>query len=1125
MDKKLLDALNNLSESLDLIAQVLSEKDGAQSPTAKALESGDFVNQIKEINEGVKKIQADNQKILKNQETILALSRKKEVDKKTDTFQKAGDKDTQKLIKSGVSIVLIIAAGVLAIGMAFKLVGKIDFLSVVGLSLAMVLVAVAFEKIAKLNLSRKEALNTSLVMVIMSAGLTASSWILSLIRPIGFNQVVTGTLIGIMFAAMSSSLENIFVATILFDKLKVSPVKLLISLVSISASITASSWVLSLIKPINFGQAMTAILIAVMLSVISYNLHKIGAAVVAFEKTGVKPLSLVKVLLGIATAITASSWILSMTKPISFGQAITAILIAAMFAVVSFNLEKIAAGVIAFEKTKVKATSLLMVLVGIATAITASSWILSMTKPISLPQALTIILIAVIFAAMSYIMPELAIGIMIIDKYVGKSKIWLVPLMFIAISIAIMASSWVLSKTTPVPFMTLLNILIMSVVLAISAVVLGIAAGILSKIGLKNILLGSVAIILIAGTVMVASWLLNEGTYENYPGLDWGLGVILSLGSFAVLAGVIGFIAMSGIGFVAMLLGLGTMIIIAATIAEISNILSDGNFSYGKDLFPWAKGVALLYMTFTPIMMFLGAMGIVGSIMSFFGGPDPFEMAKNMMVQIAETIKEVSITLAGGNYKGGPNINWAYGVSRAISAFSYVYFKLQEGQSFLSLLKGENAAEGFTKAIKMISEGIVQSGRLFAEAGVSVWTGGPPEEWARGVGLAIGAFAPVYKILSDQSLLGSLFGTNVTPEQMRQAMITISEGIVDVARYFNTNKVPFTGNYPTKSWGEGVGAAMKGFGEVYNLLYDAGWDSDDLKEWRPSIFHILGDIGAAAMQFTLYKKMGLSWIFPDPKGTKGLKGSIINMVELYQYLYDDGWDPGDVKEYGISAWNLTIDMISLAKLINRNKNIWGAKIDPNFMKNLTSNVISYVALAKFVDGNLPSGKGGVVGAISGLLLGEESTKNPMDRVIDGMVRLGVAYNMLSKSISNFGNAINGIDAEKLSTIRAFTSNVILMSFMNPDAFEEMLDKLEEKAGVFTDIISDMNAATDDKNKKSVSGVNASGTIPNRQDQTQQQMLQILSSMDSKLGTIARNSSTLADYTNELRTGQGVKIKK
>lgn len=1124
MDKKLLDALNNLSESLDLIAQVLSEKDGAQSPTAKALESGDFVNQIKEINEGVKKIQADNQKIIKNQETILALSKKKETEKKTGAFQTAGDKDTQKLIKSGVSIVLIIAAGVLAIGMAFKLVGKVDFLSVVGLSLAMVLVAVAFEKIAKLNLSRKEALNTSLVMVIMSAGLTASSWILSLIRPIGFNQVVTGTLIGIMFAAMSSSLENIFVATILFDKLKVSPVKLLISLVSISASITASSWILSLIKPINFGQAMTAILISVMLSVISYNLHKIGAGVVAFEKTGVKPLSLVKVLLGIATAITVSSWILSMTKPISFGQAITAILIAAMFAVVSFNLEKIAAGVIAFEKTKVKATSLLMVLVGIATAITASSWILSMTKPISLPQALTIILIAVIFAAMSYIMPELAIGIMIIDKYVGKSKIWLVPLMFIAISIAIMASSWVLSKTTPVPFMTLLNILIMSVVLAISAVVLGIAAGILSKIGLKNILLGSVAIILIAGTVMVSSWLLNEGTYDNYPGLDWGLGVILSIGSFAVLAGVIGFIAMSGIGFVAMLLGLGTMIMIAATISEISNILSDGNFSYGKDLFPWAKGVSLLYMTFTPIMMFLGAMGIVGSIMSFFGGPDPFEMAKNMMIQIAETIKEVSITLAGGNYKDGPTIDWAYGVSRAIAAFSYVYFKLQEGQSFLSILTGGNAVEDFTNAIYMISDGIVHAGRIFADAGVTVWKGGPPEEWAKGVGLAIGAFAPVYKVVSDKSLLDSILGTDVGAE-VKQAMVTVAEGIVEVAKYFNKNKVPFSGNYPTKAWGEGVGAAMKGFGEVYNLLYDAGWDSDDLEEWRPSIFHILTDIGMAAARFTLYKKMGLSWIFPDPKGTKGLKGSIQNMVDLYQYLYDYGWDPDYVEEYGVSVWNMTVDMIDLAKLINRNKNIWGTKIDPNFMKNLTSNVISYVALAKFVNGNLPSAKGGLTGAISGMLFGEESTQNPMDRVIDGMVRLGMAYNMLSKSIKNFGNSINGIDAEKLSTIRAFTSNVILMSFMDPDAFEEMLDKLEEKAGVFTDIISDMNSASEQSNKKSATGVKTGTSTTSKTDQTQQQMLQILSAMDAKLGTIARNSSTLADYTNELRTGQGVKIKK
>jgi hypothetical protein len=1099
MDKKLLDALNNLSESLDLIAQVLSEKNSAQSPTAKALEEGDFVSQIKEINEGIKKIQADNQKIIKNQETILALSKKKENDKKTDPFQKAGDKDMQKLIKTGVSIVLIIAAGVLAIGMAFKLIGKVDFLSVVGLSLAMVLVAIAFEKIAKLKMSVKDAAMTSLILTVAAAGITATSWILSMVKPISFAQALTAIGIAGMFTFIAPAIATLIKSMesedefeyngmkfksrgLKFSQVLAASAMLPLLMSSISLSILTSSYILSKVRPISIPQALTAIGIGFIFALIAPSISALISGIMSeqngsafgmgFKSKGISwktaiiaALALPIVMTGISIAITSSSHILSKVKPITLMQGLTAILISGVFTVLAFGIKNIITtfgGENALAGSIVAAVVLPILFIAMSFAMMQSSYNFAKIQPIKFNQFLTALGISIIFVALSFAMSMIFKSLGDISPAKALKASIILPILFVGMSMAIMYSSEFLSKTTPVDYGLLFNIVVMSIALSISTIAVAATIWTMDKMGFiknpVNFLIGSALVILTAGVIMTSSWLIGEGTYDNAPSLDWGLGVILSIGSFALLSATIGFIAMSGVGFAAMLLGLGTMIVIAATIMEISKILSKGDFTYGGNLLPWAKGVALLYMTFTPIMVFLGAMGIVGSIMSFFGGPDPFELAKNMMVQIAETIKSVSITLASGNYKDGPKIEWAYGVSRAIAAFSYVYFKLQEGQSFLSILKGENAAEGFTKAIKMISEGIVQAGQLFSNAGVTVWKGGPPEEWARGVGLAIGAFAPVYKILTDQSLLGSLFGTNVTPDKMKQAMMTISEGIVDVAKFFNNNKVPFTGNYPTKNWGEGVGAAVKGFSEVYNLLYDTGLNRDDLKKLRPSLFHIIGD------------------------------------------------------------------MTRFARLIFKNKNIWGTKIDPNFMKNLTSNVISYVALAKFVDGNLPSGKGGVAGAISGFLFGEESTKNPMDRVIDGMVKLGVAYNMLSKSISNFGNAINGIDAEKLSTIRAFTSNVILMSFMDPGAFEEMLDKLEKKAGLFTDIINDMNSATENNNKKSVTGVKQS-TVSDKQDQTQQKMLQILSSMDSKLGTIARNSSTLADYTNELRTGQGIKIKK
>ncbi len=86
MDQILLDALNNLSLSLDQIAQALiSRGDNSQSATTTALQSGDFSNQMMEISRGVQSIKADTQKILDNQATLIKMQKEKE-SAKTDIF-------------------------------------------------------------------------------------------------------------------------------------------------------------------------------------------------------------------------------------------------------------------------------------------------------------------------------------------------------------------------------------------------------------------------------------------------------------------------------------------------------------------------------------------------------------------------------------------------------------------------------------------------------------------------------------------------------------------------------------------------------------------------------------------------------------------------------------------------------------------------------------------------------------------------------------------------------------------------------------------------------------------------------------------------------------------------------
>ena len=212
MDKKLLDGLDNLSEALVMIAEALEKKsEQSNSATTNALTSGDFTTQIKEINVGIKSIQKDTKKILENQQTILAMSNKKE--KKSSLVEDVGgDQKAESNLKKGVATILLIAVGVLAIGLAFKLIGKVDFLSVVSLSLAMVLVSIAFEKIAKLKLNIKEAAMAAGVMVIMSIAITMSSWVLGLVRPIGFGQALTAILVAGMFTVISYGIGKLLKA-------------------------------------------------------------------------------------------------------------------------------------------------------------------------------------------------------------------------------------------------------------------------------------------------------------------------------------------------------------------------------------------------------------------------------------------------------------------------------------------------------------------------------------------------------------------------------------------------------------------------------------------------------------------------------------------------------------------------------------------------------------------------------------------------------------------------------------------------------------------------------------------------------------------------------------------------
>jgi hypothetical protein len=906
MDQRLLKALEDIGMGLEALVEALESKEESKSDTGKALQSGDFGKQLQSISVELKSIKADTQEILKNQRTLLGISKEKEKESSKDTkeVEAAGDTKKKGRLKEGIGTILLIAVAVLAIGMAFKLVGEIDFMSVVALGLAIYVIAQAFEKVAMLKLSLTGAFKAAAAMVLMSIAVTMSSYVLQNVVPVGIIQLATAVAIAGVFAVIGYSLERIAIGVVAFDKFlsgrKIERIVPIV-LVAIATAITLSSWIMTQISPISLAQAVTALFISLIFTIIGYTLHKIAAAVVLVDKalpaakaTYMLPL----VLVAIATAITMSSWVMQAIIPISFVQALTALVISVIFMIIGYALPYIAGAVALVDKVigAKKAPFLLpLVLVAIATAITMSSWVFAAINPIGWKEAITAFFISIIFLVISFALPLIAVSVAIVDKTLKVAKVFMIPIVMVAIATAMMLTSHIFKEMADLDIGLMFKILIYGVILAIVVTSLLPAIVISGKVGIATIAKGSIAILLIALTIMVSSHILAVGNYENYPGVGWITGVGISLTVFALAQLALGYLAMAD-GGLGLAIGALMVMLVAGTIMAVSHILSKGEYNIPGFL-QWSIATSLLFATFVPILLVLGAVGLASAVISFFG-PNPWEMARGMILEIAQTIVDVSHKLQEGDYKQGPTKEWAEGIAIALGAFAPVYKMLVDNAFWSVFGMGGIGPDEFAAGIKTVTSGIVTAANEFA-ANEAVFKNGPPVEWADGVGKAIAAFSPVYGVLLGQgrSYFDKIFGgPGPTVEDMKKAIMTISQGIVDAAEFFNEHQGGFAGAYPSKAWGEGVGAAISGFAPVFTAISNTPWYSspgETIAALSSGITSVASAIVEAGRIFGEAQLPPSGW---DPKNVPnkewgdGVAGAIKAFGYVFDYMKEEsGW--------------------------------------------------------------------------------------------------------------------------------------------------------------------------------------------------------------------------------------------
>lgn len=1069
MDKKLLQALDNLSYSLAEVANSLEEKKSMKSSVGSTLQSGDFSKQLSEISVSISKIKIDTESIIKTQDTILKIVKDSKDKSNTESILKNQEtilkivsetkndepvdknvksvksqpsivptaksidieqkkpgvapiksldnkdkkpesffskfKDDGKKIKDSVGTIILIAGGILAIGSAFKIIGDVNWASVLALSVSLPLIAFSFSKISEIKMSPVDILSMLLVTVGISTAITSASYILSTVKPVGFFQATTSILIGGIFSALSFGIGKIVQGFKgISPGLALSTAFLMpIVLYAVSYSIAKSSELLSQVRPIGFFQATTAILIAGVFSALSFG---IGKLISGFK--GISPglaigASLVMpiVLVAISWSIYKSSDLLSQVKPIGFFQAVTAIMIAGVFTILSYGIGKMISGFKGINPgvAAIAAVSMPILLIALSASIMSSSMLLSNITPIGFFQALTAIMIAGVFVAISYAVKPLMKGI----SGVGYSDMLKGTLMILGLVGTIVASSYIINSIEDVSLSTIGTFTVLSVALIGTSIAFGFGLNLLSKIPTSAILKGSIAILAIATTISLSSMILSIGDYDTYPNLDWSLGVGASLLAFGLSSIGLGLITVSGIGAVALLAGAVATLGVAGLIVGVDSILSSGSYDKYPSL-SWSTGIGASLLGFSTAVVILGAINSIGGVaetlsmgvidnpidagistitkiaitipiidsilssgsykvypnMSWVGGISTvmtifsgavvmlggmgllggsiFNRGVEAIRMISQSIVDSASILSTGKYVGGPSKDWADGITMSLSAFSPIYSILMKN-SFMKIFGAGVSVDKFAESIRVISLGITTAANYFSLNRVA-FRNGPPVEWSSGVSKSLAAFSPIYDILLENS---GLLKSGITPDKYASAIKTIVEGISYSAEYFSNNKSSFE-NPPPVQWATGVGAAIGAFSPVYDILSEnSSWFGNNvsvsdmdfaIKAITRSIISSANIFEKNNTQFNISKVPNKLW-------GDSVSGAISAFSPIFKFISDNsGWFGADMSELSLSIKMISKSIVESSKILS--SGVFNYSVPTSFTENISKNIKSYV---------------------------------------------------------------------------------------------------------------------------------------------------------------------------------------
>lgn len=653
------------------------------------------------------------------------------------------DKGKDKSIKSGAADVAIMATSLIAIGMAFNIIGNVNIESVLAISVALPLISYAFKQIGESGLTAKKALIISEAAVIMAGGLLGAGALLWFMPELSLGQLFT---IPVVALSMSAAMIAMAIAA---DELKGGSIKQLYTLMPIlpalAGGVLASALILQNMPSLSNEQLVSMAAISLTMGVAMVPLAMAAKAVKGnvtsmYLLSGVLPL--------IAGGLYLSGLALQNMPSTDFMPVLNAVLnitpalllgIGVIAAVKKFKigLKEAAIGILALPAVSLAlALSSQALRLGHWEGTINSDWVSAFNSAMLLAIPSVMVLGAI--AATGY----------------GALVILAGAAMFPVIGASLAAASLAINggKYNAGPSREWSEAVGLALV-AFTSAIASLAPGVFDFLTGTSLDDKLNSIVTIGAKLKEVAAVIQGGDYTGGPSKDWSEGVGIAITAFtsaisSLTPGVFGFLM--GDTFDS---NLDNILKIAGTLKDVAELVKIGDYTGGPKK-EWAEGVGISLTSFAKALESVKP----GFWDSLFG--DTFEGNMQGILYLAELMPKVAKAVATGNYGNAPDKDWAEGTGLSLLAYGKTISTLSEHMNPADVALWHDPMESLAQSISNVSYTV----------GGGDYSNFPGKEWVDNIGKFLTLF------LNPMGMKGSIIARNVN--LMARANYNLAKSLV-----------------------------------------------------------------------------------------------------------------------------------------------------------------------------------------------------------------------------------------------------------------------------------------------------------------------------------------------------------